>query len=39
MQKIETSNAKCEDMIVLSDEDSLWGTNPNFAAEGQKVDF
>jgi hypothetical protein len=27
MKKIEASDVKCEDMIVLSDEDSLWGTN------------
>jgi len=27
MNKIEASNVKCEDMIVLADEDSLWGTN------------
>lgn len=27
MGKIEASNVKCEDMIVLSDEDSLWGSN------------
>lgn len=27
MNKIEASNVKCEDMIVLTDEDSLWGTN------------
>ncbi|MBU1153987.1 hypothetical protein KKB84_08535 [bacterium] len=27
MSKIEASNVKCEDMIILSDEDSLWGTN------------
>lgn len=23
--KIETSSVKCEDMIILADEDSLWG--------------
>jgi hypothetical protein len=27
MQKVEASNVKSEDMICLSDEDSLWGTN------------
>lgn len=27
MNKIEESDVKCEDMIVLADEDSLWGTN------------
>ncbi len=27
MTKIESSNIECEDMIVLADEDSLWGTN------------
>lgn len=27
MNKIEASNGKCKDMIVLADEDSLWGTN------------
>ena len=27
MEKIEASNVKCQDMIVLADEDSLWGTN------------
>lgn len=27
MDKIEVSNVKSEEMIVLSDEDSLWGTN------------
>lgn len=27
MSKIESSNVKCLDDIVLADEDSLWGTN------------
>ncbi|MBU1221164.1 hypothetical protein KKF34_04100 [Myxococcota bacterium] len=27
VDKIEASNVKCEDMIVLSDEESLWGSN------------
>jgi len=27
MTKIESSNVKCEDVITLSDEDSLWGAN------------
>lgn len=27
MNKIEAANVKCEDMIVMTDEDSLWGTN------------
>jgi hypothetical protein len=27
MKKIEASNVKCEDMIVITDEDSLCGTN------------
>ncbi|MBF0410296.1 MAG: hypothetical protein HQM10_23320 [Candidatus Riflebacteria bacterium] len=27
MAKIEASNVKADDMIVLADEDSLWGTN------------
>ena len=27
MEKIELSNAKCEDIIILSGEDSLWGSN------------
>ncbi len=27
MSKIESSNVKCQDDIVLADEDSLWGTN------------
>ncbi len=27
MDKMEASNVKSEDMIVMTDEDSLWGTN------------
>jgi hypothetical protein len=27
MNKIEASDVKCEDMLCLTDEDSLWGTN------------
>ncbi len=27
MKKVEASNAKLEEMVVLTDEDSLWGTN------------
>jgi hypothetical protein len=34
MKKIEESNVKCEDMIVLADEDSLWGTNVYVSVSG-----
>jgi len=27
MKKVEASNVKSEDMIVISDQDSLWGSN------------
>ncbi len=34
MKKIEASNVKCEDMVVLADEDSLWGTNVYISVSG-----
>jgi effector-binding domain-containing protein len=38
MKKIEASNVKCEDMIVLTDEDSLWGTNVFVSVSGDVKD-
>ncbi len=38
MTRIETSQVKSEEMIVLADEDSLWGTNVFVDVSGDVVD-
>jgi len=38
MRRIDASNVKCRDMLVLTDEDSLWGTNVFVDVSGNVVD-
>lgn len=38
MQKVTTSNAMDENMVVLADEDSLWGTNVFVSVSGDIQD-